>query len=201
MNKRIIYPAIGGGVGIVVAAIIVFAILGNGSFSRVVTSGDNLSQSSTRTPSTAASVVAVVKPIDIKLKNVVVINKASSSAKAANIQVAFDIHNPNTNTMILDGILYNVYANNTLLASGNIGTEAPEDVVRSQQGFPIIGNSATTLKDTQAIKQNSTITTNLDKIVANEKTSYKVNGTYSYRQTANLQAGGGVNNFSLKFPP
>ena len=200
MNKRIVYPAIGGGVGIVVAAIIVFAILGNGSFSRVVTSGDNLSQSSTRTP-TAASVVAAVKPIDIKLKNVVVINKTSSSAKAANIQVAFDIHNPNTNTMILDGIHYNVYANNTLLASGNIGTEAPEDVVRSQQGFPIIGNSATTLKDTQAIKQNSTITTNLDKIVANEKTSYKVNGTYSYRQTANLQASGGVNNFSLKFPP
>jgi LEA14-like dessication related protein len=199
MNKRIVYPAIGIGVGIVVAAIIVFAILGNGSFSRVVTSGYNLSQSSTRTPPTAASVVAV-KPIDIKLKNVV-INKTSSSAKAANIQVAFDIHNPNTNTMILDGIHYNVYANNTLLASGNIGTEAPEDVVRSQQGFPIIGNSATTLKDTQAIKQNSTITTNLDKIVADEKTSYKVNGTYSYRQTANLQASGGVNNFSLKFPP
>ena len=198
MNKAIVYPAIGVGIGIVVAAIIVFAILGNGSFSRVVTSGDNLSQS-TRTPPTAASVVAV-KPIDIKLKNVV-INKTSSSAKAANIQVAFDIHNPNTNTMILDGIHYNVYANNTLLASGNIGTEAPEDVVRSQQGFPIIGNSATTLKDTQAIKQNSTITTNLDKIVANEKTSYKVNGTYSYRQTANLQASGGVNNFSLKFPP
>ena len=199
MNKRIVYPAIGIGVGIVVAAIIVFAILGNGSFSRVVTSGYNLSQSSTRTPPTAASVVAV-KPIDIKLKNVV-INKTSSSAKAANIQVAFDIHNPNTNTMILDGIHYNVYANNTLLASGNIGTEAPEDVVRSQQGFPIIGNSATTLKDTQAIKQNSTITTNLDKIVADEKTSYKVNGTYSYRQTANLQASGGVNNFSLKFLP
>jgi LEA14-like dessication related protein len=197
MNKRIIYPAIGGGVGIVVAAIIVFAILGNGSFSRVVTSGDNLA----RTPPTAASSVVAVKPIDIKLKNVV-INKTSSSAKAANIQVAFDIHNPNTNTMILDGIHYNVYANNTLLASGNIGTEAPEDVVRSQQGFPIIGNSATTLKDTQAIKQNSsTITTNLDKIVADEKTSYKVNGTYSYRQTANLQASGGVNNFSLKFAP
>ena len=117
MNKGIVYPAIGVGVGIVVAAIFVFAILGNGSFSRVVTSGDNLSQS-TRTP-TAASVVAV-KPIDIKLKNVV-INKTSSSAKAANIQVAFNIHNPNTNTMILDGILYNVYSNNTLLASGNIG--------------------------------------------------------------------------------
>ena len=119
MNKRIVYPAIGVGIGIIVAAIIVFAILGNGSFSRVVTSGDNLSQSSTRTPPTAASLVTV-KPIDIKLRNVV-INKTSSSAKAANIQVAFDIHNPNTNTMILDGILYNVYSNNTLLASGNIG--------------------------------------------------------------------------------
>ena len=69
----------------------------------------------------------------------------------ANIQVAFDVHNPNTNTMILDGVSYNVYVNNILMTSGNIGTEAPEDVIRSQNGFPIIGNSTVTLKDTQAV--------------------------------------------------
>ena len=45
-----------------------------------------------------------------------------------------------------------VYVNNILMTSGNIGTEAPEDVIRSQNGFPIIGNSTVTLKDTQAIQ-------------------------------------------------
>jgi LEA14-like dessication related protein len=57
--------------------------------------------------------------------------------RIANIKVAFDIHNPNANTMILDGIRYNVYINNILMTSGNIGTEAPEDVIRSQQAFPL----------------------------------------------------------------
>jgi LEA14-like dessication related protein len=120
--------------------------------------------------------------------------------------VAFDVHNPNTNTMILDGIRYNVYVDNALITSGNIGTEAPEDVIRSQQGFPIIGNSIVTLKDTQAAQRNNINTTSWDKMVPGgtateeRRVSYVVNGTYSFRQTANLAASGGINEFNLKFP-
>ena len=72
-------------------------------------------------------------PIDIKVKNVVA-NKTVDK-NTANIRVAFDIHNPNVNTMILDGIRYNLYVNNIPMTSSNIGTEAPEDVIRSQQGI------------------------------------------------------------------
>jgi flagellar basal body-associated protein FliL len=141
MNKLLIYC----GICIAAAAIIIFAFLGNGSFYRVITNEDKTKVNGMA--STAAAALATnVAPLDIKIKNVVV-NKTNDE-KSANIQVAFDVHNPNTNTMILDGIRYNVYVDNALITSGNIGTEAPEDVIRSQQGFPIIGNSIVTLKDT-----------------------------------------------------
>ena len=42
--------------------------------------------------------------------------------------------------MILDGIHYNLYVKNVHIASGDIGTEAPEDIIRSQNGFPVIAN-------------------------------------------------------------
>jgi hypothetical protein len=36
--------------------------------------------------------------------------------------------------------------------------------------------------------------------IAEGKANYIINGTYSYRQTAGLQASGGANQFSLAFP-
>ena len=197
MNKPVIYS----GVGVSVAAIIIFAFLGNGSFSRVVISQDEKTKENSITAAAAASPAVNVASIDFKIKNVIV-NKTNNE-KAANVQVAFDVHNPNTNTMILDGIRYNVYANNIHMTSGNIGTEAPEDVMRSENGFPIIGNSVVTLKDTQTVQKNNINAAIWDKMVAGSaatKVSYLINGTYSFRQTANLEASGGVKEFSLTFP-
>ena len=201
MNKSLIYS----GVGVAAAAIIIFAFLGNRSFSRILINQDEKTakdNSITTTPAAAAAAPAAnVAPMDIKIKNVVV-NKTNDE-KSANLQVAFDVHNPNTNTMILDGIRYNVYVNNAFITSGNIGIEAPEDVIRSESGFPIIRNSVVTLKDTQTVQKNNINTASWDKIVggaAATKTSYQINGTYSYRQTANLEASGGVKEFSLTFP-
>jgi hypothetical protein len=37
-------------------------------------------------------------------------------------------------------------------------------------------------------------------MVVDAKTSYVINGTYSFRQTANLEASGGAKDFSLTFP-
>jgi LEA14-like dessication related protein len=200
MNKSVIYPS----VGVAAAAIIIFAFLGNGSFSRaLINQVEKIAKDSSITTAAAAAAApaANVTPIDIKIKNVVV-NKTNDD-KNANVQVAFDVHNPNTNTMILDGIRYNVYVNNALITSGNIGTEAPEDVIRSESGFPIIGNSVVILKDTQTVQKNNINAASWDKMMvgaAATKTSYQINGTYSYRQTANLEASGGVKEFSLTFP-
>ena len=199
MNKPLILSSI----GVAVAAIIIFVFLGNGSFYRVVMSEDKAKvNSNTSTAAAAAAPTTNMASLDVKIKNVA-LNKTNDD-KSATVQVAFDVHNPNTSTMILDGIRYNVYVDNALITSGNIGTEAPEDVIRSQQGFPIIGNSIVTLKDSQTVQRNNINTAIWDKIVAgaaqDAKVGYIINGTYSFRQTANLQASGGINEFNLKFP-
>jgi LEA14-like dessication related protein len=195
MNIPIIYSSL----GVAAVAIIIFAFLGNGSFYRVVTSEDKTKVNGI-TGAAAAAPSMNVTPIDIKIKSVAV-NKTNYE-KDATVQVAFDVHNPNMNTMILDGINYNIYVDNILITSGTIGTEAPEDVIRSQQGFPIIGSSAVTLKDTQSVQRHNINTASWDKIVRAEDrgASYVINGTYSFRQTANLEASGGVKEFNLKFP-
>lgn len=195
MSRPIIYSS----VGVAVVAIIIFTFLGNGSSNRVVTSQDKTKENGIT--STAAAAPAMnVAPIDIKIKNLVV-NKTNDK-KTASIKTAFEVHNPNTNTMILDGIRYNVYVDNVLMTSGTIGTEAPEDVMRSQQGFPIIGNSIVILRDTQTIQENRINPASWNKILGGDaaKASYAINGTYSFRQTANLEASGGVQEFSLRFP-
>jgi LEA14-like dessication related protein len=196
MKRTIIYSATG--VAIAISSIMIFAFLGNGSFNRVVINVDNIKQMTVATPASNAAAFTV-QPIDIKVKNIVA-EKTADSKAAANIQVAFDVHNPNTNTMILDGIRYNVYVNNVLMTSGNIGTEAPEDVIRSQNGFPIIGNSTVTMKDAQTVQRNNINAVSWDKMVVEGKTSYVIKGTYYYRQTANLQTSGGAKEFTLTFP-
>ena len=197
MNK----PLIWSGISVTVAAIIISVFLGNGSFYRVLMSEDKIKVNSIASTAAAAP-AANMASLDVKIKNVAV-NKTNND-KSATVQVAFDVHNPNTSTMILDGIRYNVYVDNALTTSGNIGTEAPEDVIRSQQGFPIIGNSIVTLRDSQAVQRNNINTVIWDKIAAevaqDAKVGYIINGTYSFRQTANLQASGGINEFNLKFP-
>lgn len=167
----------------------------NGDVAKQTTHTAHTSTSTSIYVPTAVSMT--VKPIDIKVKNVA--SKTLDNKSTATLQVAFDVHNPNANTMILDGIHYNLYDKNVHIASGDIGTEAPEDIIRSQNGFPVIANSTVTLKDTQAIHRNNVNTITWENI-AEGKANYVINGTYSYRQTAGLQASGGANQFSLTFP-
>ena len=200
MNRITLYSV----TSVIGAEVIIFVFLGNGSFNRVLINGDTAKQTthaahtSTSTSNYASSAAAMTaKPIDIKAKNIA--SKTLDDGSAVNLQVAFDVHNPHANTMILDGVHYNLYVKNVHIASGDIGTEAPEDIIRSQNGFPIIANSTVTLKDTQTIQRNNVNTITWENI-AEGKANYVINGTYSYRQTAGLQASGGANQFSLTFP-
>lgn len=197
MNIITVYSVI----GVIGAAVITFVFLGNGSFNRVLINEDATKQT-THAAHTSTSIYAptaaaiTVKPIDINIKNV---SKTFDKKNTTTIRVAFDVHNPNSNTMILDGVHYNLYVKNVLITSGDIGAEAPEDVIRSQSGFPVIANSTVILKDAHTIHRNNMNTMIWDNI-AEVKTNYIINGTYSYRQTAGLQASGGANQFSLAFP-
>jgi len=199
MNVITVYSVI----GVIGAAFIIFVFLGNGNINRVL-----LNQGATKETTHAAATsnsafiyaptaaAITVKPININIKNV---SSKTFDKNNATIKVAFDVHNPNANTMILDGIHYNLYVKNVLVASGDIGAEAPEDIIRSQSGFPVIANSTVTLKNTQTIHRNNMNAISWDNITEG-KANYVINGTYSYRQTAGLQASGGANQFSLAFP-
>jgi hypothetical protein len=59
-----------------------------------------------------------------------------------------------------------------------------------------------TLKDSQTIQKNNINTAIWDKLMGGDatKVSYLINGTYSYRQTANLEASGGIKEFNITFP-
>src|SRR5689334_9070283 len=133
MNRITLYSVI----SVIGAAVVIFVFLGNGSFNRVFINGD-VTRQTTHTGDSATSAYTpnaaaiTVKPIYIRAKTVA--SEAIDNRSTATIRIAFDVHNPNTNTMILDGIHYNLYINNVPIASGNIGTEAPEDIIRSQNG-------------------------------------------------------------------
>ena len=79
MNRAIVYSTM----GVAVAAIVIFAFLGNKSSNRVMINGDKTKQTTTATTTRAAAAFTVA-PIDIKVKNVVA-NKTADSKAAANI--------------------------------------------------------------------------------------------------------------------
>ena len=136
-------------------------------------------------------------PIIISIKNITVEPLDSSNL---NLQITFDAHNPNRGTIILESIQYKVLANNSEIASGEIG-ERLEGFLESQDNvFPVISSGNVTLKDTDPIARNSENSDIWNQLSMNQIQSYQVNGTYSFSQTSTLQASGGDRPFTLNFP-
>ena len=136
-------------------------------------------------------------PITISIKNITVEPIDSSNL---NLQIAFDAHNPNRGTIILESIQYKVLVNNSEIASGEIG-ERLEGFLESQGNvFPVIASGNVTLKDTDQLARNSENSDIWDRLSMNQIESYQVNGTYSFSQTSTLQASGGDRSFTLSFP-
>jgi hypothetical protein len=136
-------------------------------------------------------------PITISIKNITVEPIDSSNL---NLQIAFDAHNPNRGTIILESIQYKVLVNNSEFASGEIG-ERLEGFLESQDNvFPVISSGNVTLKDTDLITRNSENSDIWNQLIMNQIQSYEVNGTYSFSQTSTLQASGGDRPFALRFP-
>lgn len=136
-------------------------------------------------------------PIIISIKNITVEPTDSSHS---NLQIAFDAHNPNRGTIILESIQYKVLINNSEVASGEIG-ERLEGFLESQDNvFPVIGSGNVTLKDTDLLARNSENSDLWNRLSMNQIDSYQVNGTYSFSQTSTLQASGGDRPFTLNFP-
>src|SRR5215472_12472149 len=129
MNKLSIYFTV-----IVIAiagGIVVLGLATNGMFNYVIFNNNNAN--------TKAANALLVKPLEIKIKSITA-NK--TSVNTAILELALNVHNPNQDTVLLDGLHYNITSDNLPIKSGDIGTETQLDVVRGQSAFPIIGDSA-----------------------------------------------------------
>jgi len=139
------------------------------------------------------------KPLDIKIKNITAGNPTDDNISA--ISIAFGIRNPNQNTILLEGLNYNLYSDNIRIITGSIGSQLISDIFQSQSEYPIIGNGFLVLKDKQNFEKDSE-TSNSESFnnILNGNAHYVVNGTVYYKQISNIQSYGGTQQFEGTFP-
>jgi hypothetical protein len=116
-----------------------------------------------------------------------------------NFSIIFNVFNPNSGTIMLESISYNVYSNSTRIISGDIG-KRPEGFVDSQDSiFPLIGNGTLILKDKRIIENNNNL--NLSQISGtnDELSEFLVNGSYFFKQTGSFQSTGGEQLFNINY--
>ena len=133
--------------------------------------------------------------VELDVKNII-FNKTSDNTATVKVLAA---HNPDTNTVLLDGIHYNVYVNNSAVSSGDIGMQGVIDVMRSEPEFPIISNDTIIFKDVETIHTNE-VKNDIWNIMTAGKACFTVNGTYSYRQTVDLLPQELGNEYQIMFP-
>jgi hypothetical protein len=183
VNTKVIYVAAG---GIAVVAIAVFFIMGMGNFRPL---GNNEAP-----PGTSQTQIA---DLQLRLRDIVV---ETTDEENANVQVVFDVHNPNRSTAILETIHYTVDVGQYQMTIGDVGI-SPEGFVSGQEDiFPIVGNSTVTLKDTKVAVRNNLTASSWDSMVDGTG-QYRIEGSYSYRLTgSNFQTSYFEKDFALTFP-
>jgi len=183
VNTKVIYAAAG---GIAVAAIAVFFIMWMGNFRPL---GNNEASSNTSQTQIA--------DLQLGVQDIVA---ETTDEENANVQVVFDVHNPNRSTAILETIHYILNVGQYQMTTGDIGV-SPEGFVAGQEGvFPIVGNSTVTLRDTKVAVRNNLTANSWDSMIDGTG-QYRVEGSYSYRLTgSNFQTSYFEKEFALTFP-
>ena len=182
VNTKAVYAVAG---GIAAAAIAIFFIMGMGNFRPLGNS---------EAPGTSQTQIA---DLQLGLRDIVV---EKTDEENANVQVVFDVHNPNRSTAILETIHYTLDVGQYQMTTGDIGI-TPEGFVSGQEDiFPIVGSSTVTLKDTKVAVRNNLTASSWDSMV-NGTGQYNVEGIYSYRLTgSNFQTSYFEKGFTLTFP-
>lgn len=182
VNTKAIYAVAG---GIAVAAIAIFFITGMGNFRPL---------GSSEAPDTSQTQIA---DLQLGLRDVVV---EKTDEENADVQVVFDIHNPNTSTALLETIHYTLHVGQYQMTTGDIGVSPEGFVVGQEDIFPIVGSSTVTLRDTMVAVRNNLTASSWDSMVDGTG-QYRVEGVYSYRLTgSNFQTNYYEKEFTLTFP-
>jgi hypothetical protein len=182
VNTKIIY-ALAGGIAVIVIVLFFVMELGN-----ILPLGNNAAPSASQTQ---------IADLQLGLRDIIV---EKTNEDDANVQVVFDIHNPNRSTAILETIHYTLNVGQYQMTSGDIGVN-PEGFVAGQENvFPIVGNANVTLKDTKVAVRNNLTANSWDSMVDGTG-QYRVEGSYSYRLTgSNFQTSYFEKGFRLTFP-
>jgi hypothetical protein len=138
------------------------------------------------------------EPLSIKIQNVTAGNPTSNNMST--ISIAFDIRNHNQNTILLEGLNYNLYYGDHRIVAGSIGSQLISDIFQSQSEYPIIGKGFLVLKDKQTFEEGSEDDKESFSDILKGNAHYMVNGTVYYKQISNIQAYGGTQQFEATFP-
>ena len=180
MNPKIIV------VGVVAAfAIIVGIVAFSGSSIIDDTSGGNI-VSPSEAPRQAL-------PIEFELDNISILEV---NEKAAIIDVAFEVTNPNFKAVILQMIKYELYENDVRIAVSQIG-DRPIGMIESSNYFTILSEQPTILRDTVTIK-NTGNTPELWNALTNNTPQWKIKGE-AFFNLSSITAGG-ENEITFEFP-
>lgn len=155
-------------VGVVAAFAIVIGAVGF-SGSAIL---DNLPGGNTISPSETPRVTL---PLEVELLDVSILEV---NEKAATIGVEFKVTNPNTKSVILQLINYEIYENNVRIKISQIG-ERPIGMVDSSNYFTILNESPTFLRDTVTIK-NTGNTPELWEALTNNTPQWTIKGIASF---------------------
>jgi hypothetical protein len=189
MTRRVIYFLIG--IIVIVGSAVSFFFAGNGFTGIKIPS-----LSIPNGPIFNQGALKEAKPLLLTINKVTARPIDNSSAE---VNIAFNVFNPNTGTIMLEAISYNIFTNSKRLLSGDIG-EKPEGFVDSQENiFPIVGNSTLTVKSKGVVMKDNT-DSGLWNDIVNNNTRYLINGTFSYKQTSSFQSTGADNDFNIQYP-
>ena len=173
-------------VGVVAAfAIIVGIVAFSGSSIIDDTSGGNI-VSPSEAPRQAL-------PIEFELDSISILEV---NEKAAIIDVAFEVTNPNFKAVILQMIKYELYENDIRIAVSQIG-DRPIGMIESSNYFTILSEQPTILRDTVTIK-NTGNTPELWDALTNNTPQWKIKGE-GFLNLSSITAGG-ENEITFEFP-
>ena len=171
--------------GVVAAFAVIIAIIG--TFGESLISDINIGNS------LATDAQREILPLVIELENITIFDV---NEKYATIQVEFNVSNPNSKSVILHLIKYDIYENNVRIQTSQIG-ESPIGMVASSNYFTILNEKPTIIKDKVTIK-NTGNSPELWNALMNTTPDWKIIGEASFNLSS--MTAGGENHASFEFP-
>ena len=179
MNPKIVVG------GVVAAFAIIIGIIGF-SGSAII---DDVSGGGVFSPS---DVPREILPLEVNLEDISILDVDD---KAATIELQFKITNPNSKSVILQMIKYELYENNVRIKISEIG-ERPVGMVAASNYFTILPDQPTILKDKITIKNTGNLPEFWSSLV-NNTPQWKVKGEAFFNLSS--MTSGGENEITFEF--